>query len=122
MRAISALLLALCCGPAAAVEVYKWVDQNGVVHYGDKPKHGAEALDVRQPPPSETALAEAARQQEARTADCQKRRAQLDSYRKATAIKETDGLGRTREYSEAERLAFLERTEKQVAEACAGVP
>lgn len=30
------LLLALVSGPAAAQKLYKWVDENGQVHYGDK--------------------------------------------------------------------------------------
>ena len=30
------LLFALASGPAAAQKVYKWVDENGQVHYGDK--------------------------------------------------------------------------------------
>jgi len=30
------VLLALASGPAAAQKLYKWVDENGQVHYGDK--------------------------------------------------------------------------------------
>jgi len=36
------LLLALA-GPAAAMTVYKWTDDQGVVHYGDAPPPGVEA-------------------------------------------------------------------------------
>ena len=32
---ITALLAACCTAPAAAEQLYKWVDENGVVHYGD---------------------------------------------------------------------------------------
>ena len=36
MRAFS-LLLTLCCGFAWAQGTYRWVDQEGKVHYGDRP-------------------------------------------------------------------------------------
>lgn len=123
MRLIAAVTLALLCTAASAVEVYRWVDPNGVVHYGDQPKHGAaEPVEVREQPLSDPVLAEAARLQESRAAECQRRRSQLESYRKAGVIKETDGLGNTREYSAGEREQLLARTEKQVTEACAGTP
>jgi hypothetical protein len=124
MRLTIVLLTALLCAAAAqASEVYRWTDKDGVVHYGDKPKTGAEALDVR--PGSgtgEPSDPEAAKTQAARDAECQRRKTQLDTYKKASAIKETDNLGKTREYTAAEREQFLAQTEKQVAEACAPPP
>lgn len=41
-------VVALLAGPAHAVDVYKWKDSKGVVHYGDSPPPDAEArtLDV----------------------------------------------------------------------------
>ena len=40
----SALVLAAAlCGSAHAVDVYKWKDSKGVVHYGDRPASGAAA-------------------------------------------------------------------------------
>ena len=43
-RVIGVLFLsaALFAGPAVA-EVYKWVDDNGNIHFGDKPQDNAEA-------------------------------------------------------------------------------
>lgn len=119
MRLIAAAVIALLSTAVQAVEVYKWVDKDGVVHYGDRPRPGAEMLEVREPPPGDTALAEAAKAQEAREAECQRLTGQLDSYRKATGLRETDNLGRTREFTEAERQQFLENFEKKVAGACA---
>ena len=29
-------------------EIFKWVDENGTVHYGDKPTAGSQTIDVRQ--------------------------------------------------------------------------
>ncbi len=37
------VLAATLCGSAHAVEVYKWKDSKGVVHYGDRPASGAAA-------------------------------------------------------------------------------
>ncbi len=34
--AAAAGILALACGPAVAADVYRWVDEAGKVHYGDK--------------------------------------------------------------------------------------
>ncbi len=42
------LLLALAAGPAAAQKLYRWVDENGQVHYGDKvpPEYADQDRDV----------------------------------------------------------------------------
>jgi len=37
MRHAFAMLLLMACIPSASAEVYKWVDEKGVVHYTDKP-------------------------------------------------------------------------------------
>lgn len=48
---LAALLLALA--PAAGAQVFKWVDENGKTHYGDKPPKGqGESLSVRSAPTS----------------------------------------------------------------------
>ena len=65
MKLINAVTLAaaaLCAG-AHAVDVYKWTDSKGVVHYGDRPASGAAASMVSVPggggSPEEQAAAEA---------------------------------------------------------------
>ena len=41
------LLLACClASTAVASEVYKWVDEDGVVHYSDQPQPGAEKIEI----------------------------------------------------------------------------
>ena len=46
-RAVAVLLLAAClCGPANAEGVYKWVDDEGNVHFGDLPPAEWEAEEV----------------------------------------------------------------------------
>jgi hypothetical protein len=34
----------LCAAAAAHAQAYRWVDENGVVHYSDRPQPGAEAI------------------------------------------------------------------------------
>lgn|SRR5690606_34193584 len=44
-----ALTIAAAAGPASAVTVWRWVDQNGVVHYSDRPVDGAERIELSGP-------------------------------------------------------------------------
>jgi len=58
-----ALLLTLALHSAAAKEMWRWVDERGVVHYSDRPQPGAERVDLDPAqtytaPPVETAPAE----------------------------------------------------------------
>lgn len=48
-NALLALLLALAM-PAASAQIYKWVDEKGRVHYGEKPPAGAKPSTVKAPP------------------------------------------------------------------------
>jgi hypothetical protein len=45
------LIFILCFAIAAplAAQVYRWVDENGVVHYSDVPREGAEQIELQQP-------------------------------------------------------------------------
>ncbi len=44
--ALAFVLAAALCSSAHAVDVYKWKDSKGVVHYGDRPASGAAASMV----------------------------------------------------------------------------
>ena len=46
MRRLAFTLLCLACSLALAATVYRWVDENGVVHYSDQPHPNAEKLQV----------------------------------------------------------------------------
>ncbi|HUO81312.1 MAG TPA: DUF4124 domain-containing protein [Gammaproteobacteria bacterium] len=48
MRASIALLLVLALGPAGAVTLYKWVDEDGVRHFSDQPHPGAEVIELEE--------------------------------------------------------------------------
>jgi|SRR5690606_9616040 len=41
-----ALTIAAAAGPASAVTVWRWVDQDGVVHYSDRPVEGADRIEL----------------------------------------------------------------------------
>jgi hypothetical protein len=48
-----ALFLSLfLCAHTASAQVYKWVDEDGIVHYSDQPAPGAERIDIQQNPRS----------------------------------------------------------------------
>jgi len=46
MRTLAFTLLCLLCSLALAATVYRWVDENGVVHYSDQPHPNAEKMQV----------------------------------------------------------------------------
>jgi hypothetical protein len=47
MRRILFTLISLGCSVALATIVYKWVDENGVIHYSDQPHPNAQKLQVQ---------------------------------------------------------------------------
>ena len=51
---MTALLLGVISGNAVANEVFKWTDENGVVHFGDRPPEGqkTQIIDIPQAPRS----------------------------------------------------------------------
>jgi len=49
MRTILFTLMSLACTAAVAATVYKWVDENGVVHYSDQPHENAQKVELKAP-------------------------------------------------------------------------
>lgn len=45
-RTLIVLLLGLLATGAAQAQAYKWTDENGVVHYSDRPQPGAQEVDL----------------------------------------------------------------------------
>jgi hypothetical protein len=117
MRTIFTLSLVLACAAASAGEVYKWKDKDGRVHYGDRPKD-AQAESVMMNPSSSGEPSPSFALEKDRLAECQKRRAQLEAWRRAPTMSEIDNLGKTRTYTSAERDQFLAMTEEKVAALC----
>lgn len=132
MRALILLLLGCLLAPglASAGKVYRWVDAQGRVHYGDQPARDArelQQLDAPRPAASGAATAQGqseptgeASEEEAaaRAAACTAKREQLKSYETATTLIEKDTLGREREYSSEERAQLVERARSEVQGLC----
>jgi len=49
MRAMLFTLMSLSCTLALAATVYKWVDDEGVVHYSDQPHENAQKVELKAP-------------------------------------------------------------------------
>lgn len=47
MRCILFTLMSFACSVALATTVYKWVDENGVIHYSDQPHPNAQKMQVQ---------------------------------------------------------------------------
>jgi hypothetical protein len=121
MRSIIALSVLLVCSLASAGEVYKWKDKDGRIHYGDRPKDIQAAPVLINPDAGGTSNEQFASIQ-ARDAECAKRTAQLENYRRAPSISEVDNLGKQREYSAAEREQFLAMQQQKVDSVCSPPP
>jgi hypothetical protein len=52
MRQVAPFLLCIFALTAGAAEIWRWRDANGVVHYSDNPRPGAERITVNAPRPS----------------------------------------------------------------------
>ena len=141
---IAALLIGLLPLIAYA-QIYKWVDEKGRVHYGEKPPPGAKSSTVRQDatPPSAPSPAgkrpadvstqdaefrrrqiERAQAEEAKAQDAKRRQGQCQQAR--TRLADAEFAGRHYTYkggervflSDAERDAALSRMRQQVSETC----
>ncbi len=49
LRAFFLYFCLFAVGAAAAKEAYRWVDEDGVVHYSDRPREGAEVVQLPSP-------------------------------------------------------------------------
>jgi hypothetical protein len=145
-------LLAACCLAAslsASAEIYRWTDEAGRVHYGERPPgDGAEPVVVRPSPaggaaaPSEAQRrerqqrllesfeyerarraeqrAEAARLADRRARDCRQVQAILRRLDHAGPVYVTDADGSRRYLDDAERAAEKARLEPTYERACGG--
>lgn len=112
---ISALMLTSWSATVQANKLYRWVDEQGRVHFTDRPPQGqrVETLRVRPPP------AAAPEQRNEVSAECLQAREKLAEFQNAERIVERDGLGQERAYSEQERALLIARSQNQVEQTCA---
>jgi len=146
--AASVLLTLASAGTAFASDIYKWVDADGNVHYGDRPagqQPERVAIDSKPTNPSavnqqyqasmharvephqaaaeaaeEAAKAEAEKRAEAeeRSKKCAASRATMESFVRSRRLYREDDNGERVYMDEAETLAARQRVEDQVNEYC----
>jgi len=114
---LPALLLAVAVPGLANSRVFQWTDANGVIHYGDAPRGAAKPLAVK---PISRGVDAGAATAPADSEACSRKREQLQRYSGASKVTETNALGETREYDEAQVKALIESSEAAVREACGG--
>ena len=127
--------LALCGSAIAAGGVYKWVDEDGVVHYGERPPEKQKAEQVKVQPPAtagERASARGAEEAEAaetegrseelerllREEQCEKWTQALEEYRAADFLTKPTDDGGSRRLSVEESAEVIANAERMVAENC----
>jgi hypothetical protein len=145
VRLLCLLALTLCVAVAAqATRFYKWVDEEGVVHYSDSPPaHGRfEQIETREPPstfeelealnqendeedadqeaePRPTAPAAPQSAAEARRMNCQNARSNLETMTSFDTIQmDLDGDGELETLTEAQVQEQIERMRTQVERFC----
>lgn len=96
--ALATLLMVLCAG--AGAQTYRWVDAQGVTHFGDRPPVGGGADTVQTAPPAPADPAAAART-EALRADIEKRAAERAKAREEAAAQQAASAAKTRECAQA---------------------
>ena len=134
-----ALLIGLSC--TASAEVWKWVDENGNVHYGDRPQNASsEGITLARYTPSASAsrssgqsrmnaspdtkassagnATESADGKKAREYYCNQASEIYDSYSKAPRLYKTNAEGQREYLSDKEAAALLAETKAKVTEWC----
>ena len=135
------IALSLCIAPAFG-QVYRWVDEKGVTHYGAEPPRGAKAREIEDKlatPPGTGVRSEdwerrdrEFRQRQIQAGEAQTKKDEEAARRKAMCNEQRDLLSRlrqTRTYTlnengervfedETQRQATIARQEKIVAQYC----
>ncbi len=125
--AVAALLLSATA--IADATLYRWVDKDGHIHYGDQPSANAQQVNPNRldgqssggnvggsssSGGGDASDADAAKKQ----ADCKQKNDALARYQSATSITETDALGNTHEYSADQKDQLIAKTKQYVGDHC----
>jgi len=114
----------LASGLAVAGEIYKWTDDDGSVHYEDRPTGDANrkardaARQVASEAPPEMTREEIRAEQQKRKDECQKYRDQLQSFLRSQRLYQEDEAGDRAYLSEEDVMAARTRVEGQIQEYC----
>lgn len=126
--------LLMFCSLAASAGAYRWVDENGKVHYGDQPPAGAQRLqtppkpaqprdsstdDKRKRPQATPPADKGAYKSASFDEICQELTARLERYRSAPHMAVADDDGQPRNLDAQERQDLIDKTQQQADAACA---
>lgn len=119
---LAALAVAAFYSPSSRAEkLYRWVDAHGQVHFTDQPgEHHAEPYDPHLPAPTQAPVKKFPPVKADQRARCKKLHTELDHYRQASTIVETDALGHRHVYTPNQRKELIARTQKTTARVCSG--
>jgi hypothetical protein len=146
LLAISVAAL-LAGGAVAASEIYKWTDENGSVHYEDRPTGEGEVQrmnivsartdnsavqarlqarreeraareQVASEAPPEMSKEEIRAEQEKRQQQCQKYRDRLEAFLRSQRLYEENDTGERRYLDEQEVMAARAKVQEQIVEYC----
>lgn len=135
MRILLVTTLLLFAG-AASAGLYKWVDEDGNVHYSQKPPRDVQFKRLKAPPPppdnakplygqpnnksnaktSSAGAAETVKNKKIREENCAIAKKNLNAYQVYRRFKEKDGSVRT--VSDAERSAQIEKAKQAIEDFC----
>ena len=119
--AVTALLWT---GSAAAADptLYRWVDKDGHVHYGDQAAPNAKQINPKrlgtEDADASAGDAAAAAASAKQAAECKSKSDQLGRYQSATSITETDALGNTHDYSAEQKDQLVAKTQQYLDQHC----
>lgn len=91
---IAAVVTLFAIPPFAQAEVYKWMDENGMVHYTQTPPRGVQARMVKpgKPPPQGAAEAARAKLEERLKASEERRKARAQTEEERTRAAENETI------------------------------
>ncbi len=114
--------IALLSAPLAqARDIYRWVDEEGVAHYGDRPTPGSEPVPVRNGKPVAPSGKDAESEEMAKLREnqCQLAKTRYAEYNASARMVEKDDFGKERELSAEERLQAIAKAKSDVEAYCA---
>lgn len=116
----AALLLSAAAAAQSSPTLYRWVDRDGHVHYGDAPTDPkAKIVDPRVLGNGEDAsTGPAPAVVDAKKAECKRKTDEYNRYKTAAGISETDGLGNTHSYTPEEKDKLVERKKQDLVQQC----
>ena len=119
-RIILLLTITLLSAPLLADEVYRWVDEKGIVHYTDrKPKQYSKRIKTIKAPASDAqAVASNDTEEATKASRCTEYKKLLSDYEGAQSLSRRDADGSERLLTVTERTQLLDDTRKQIEAFC----